>query len=225
MQEELGDWEIRCDSQTFEKAVKDERFHYILTLARSVNALRFVHVAMVHAGESDAPEAKRARFNSYLFASAILYESFNLIRAMNQTFKDEAVFQNGLRLFLRDKIARTIERNHLDPLRNGAVFHFLPDRFKAIVENAPVDTCSFVMGRGGRNRDVYYAFADILAGEILMGYASNSEEFYAQVAKLMANTRDLVVRFADEAEKLISYHLKEWGFMMAFVPTQPTAEL
>ena len=134
------------------------------------------------------------------------------------TFKDEAIFQNGLRLLLRDKVAQAVERMHLDRARNEAVFHFFPDRFASMLENTTSDKCTFVLGRGNRNRDVYYSFADVVAGEILVGYAADSEEFYAQLGEAMANTRDLVVRFADEAERLIAHHLKRWGFVMAKIP-------
>lgn len=222
MAQEIGDWEIFCDTETFEKCVGDEKFAHIVTLARSVNALRFVHVAMVHAGMGDAPEAKRARFNSYLFASAILYEGLRLIRAMGKTFKDDAVYQNGLRLLLRDKVAQAVERMHLDSARNAAVFHFLPDRFASIMKDTTANKCTFVLGRGARNRDVYYSFADVAAGEILMGYAADSEEFYKQLGEAMKNTRELVVRFANEAEMLISHHLKQWGYVMAAIPS-PTS--
>jgi hypothetical protein len=105
----VQDWQIQCDRETFEKCRGDAKFVYIVTLARAVNALRFVHSAMIHAGEGNAPEPMRARLNSYLFASAILYEGIKLIRAMNQTFKDDETFQKGLRLFLRDKTAQSIE--------------------------------------------------------------------------------------------------------------------
>jgi hypothetical protein len=224
LNEPVNDWEIYCDPETFARCVGDERFAHIVTLARAVNALRFVHVAMVHAGMGDAPEAKRARFNSYLFASAILYESLRLIKAMNKTFKDDTIFQNGLRLLLRDKIAQAVERIHLDRARNEAVFHFFPDRFASMLENTTSDKCTFVLGRGNANRDVYYSFADVVAGEILVGYAADSEEFYAQLGEAMANTRDLVVRFANEAERLIGHHLKQWGFVMATIPAPGPAE-
>ncbi len=207
-----SDWQIQCNREIFDRCVEDEKFAYIVALARAVNALRFVNSAMVHAGGGDAPEAKRARFNSYLFASAIMYEALRLVRAMNRTFMRDNVFQSGLRLLLRDKIAKTIERTHLDRARNSAVFHFLPDRFASIMENTTSDTCIFVTARGKRNRDVYYPFADVVAGEILVGFASDSEEFYAQLGDAMVNTRNLVIRFADEAEKLIRFHLKQWGF-------------
>jgi hypothetical protein len=214
----VQDWQIQCDRETFEKCRGDAKFVYIVTLARAVNALRFVHSAMIHAGEGNAPEAMRARLNSYLFASAILYEGIKLIRAMNQTFKDDETFQKGLRLFLRDKTAQSIERAHLDPARNGAVFHFLPKRFGETIKSASADTCIFVAARGETNKDVYYPFADVVAGEILVGYASDTEEFYEQLRDAMINTRELVIRFADGAEHLISYHLKQWGFKIAMIP-------
>jgi hypothetical protein len=220
--EVIEDWEIFCDTQTFDKCVKDKKFAYIVTLARSVNALRFVHLAMVPAGTGNAPEAVRARFNSYLFASAIMYESFKLVRAMNKTFKDDPVFQDGLGKLLKDRVAQTVERKHLNPARNGVVFHFLPDKFASVMENTSVHKCSFVLGRGDKNRDVYYSFSDIVAGEILVGYAADSEKFYKELGEAMANTRDIVIRFADEAEKLIRDHLKAWGFVMAFLPASTT---
>jgi hypothetical protein len=75
----VQDWQVQCDRETFEKCRGDARFVYIVTLARAVNALRFVHSAMIHAGEGNAPEAMRARLNSYLFATAILYEGIKLV--------------------------------------------------------------------------------------------------------------------------------------------------
>jgi hypothetical protein len=137
---------------------------------------------------------------------------------MSKTFMDDMVFQGGLRLLLRDRMAQSVERTHLDPARNGAVFHFLPDRFASIMKEASADECLFVLGRGDRNRDVYYSFADVVAGEILVGYAADTEEFYTHLGEAMTNTRDLVVRFADEAEKLISHHLRRWGFGLVKLP-------
>jgi hypothetical protein len=153
-----------------------------------------------------------------------LYESFKLIKGMSKTFKDDTAFQNGLRMFLRDKVARDVERAHLDPARNGAVFHFLPHRFAAIMENTTVDKCSFVLGRGNKHRDAYYPFADLVAGEILVGYAADSEEFYAQLGEAMTNTRNLVIRFANEAEMFIGHHLRQWGFAMEGLPSPTSPE-
>jgi hypothetical protein len=42
MDEEGLDWYIDCDAETFAKCKDDPKFAYIVTLARSVNALNFV---------------------------------------------------------------------------------------------------------------------------------------------------------------------------------------
>jgi len=205
-------WSIECNRTTFEKCRGDRKFPYIVMLARAVNAFNFVHSAMIHSGEGDDPEAQRDRLNSYFFASALLYESLRLIRAMNKTFMHDDKFQNGLRRFLRDKTACRIERAHLDPARNGAVFHFLPEPFTAMINSATVDNCLFLTAGGKKKKDVYYNFADVITTEILVGSASNEEDFYAALRKAMVDTRDLAFRFTNEAEHLISYYLKNWGF-------------
>src|SRR5258708_12824155 len=109
----IGDWQIRCDRQTLDKCLKDEKFPYIVALARAVNALRFVHTAMRHAGNGDAPEAQRARMNSYLFASAILYEALHLVEAMNKPFRDQPEFQTHPPLFLKTKTVLQLNSTHL----------------------------------------------------------------------------------------------------------------
>lgn len=208
------DWRIECDRETFEKCQADPKFPHIVALARAVNALNSVHSMMIHAGAGDAPEAERDRMNSYFFASAILYEGIKLIRTMNQTFKDDAPFQNGLRLFLRDPVAQKIEQMHLNPARNQAVFHFMPDTFSKIINSVTVDTCIFAQARGQSRRHVRYSYADVVTAEILVGFAANTEEFYETLGAAMAGTRELVVRFADESEKLIGYHTAQWGFQV-----------
>ena len=203
---------------TFDKCLKDEKFPYIVVLARAANALRFVHTAMRHAGSGDAPEAQRARLNSYLFASAILYEALQLVKAMNQLFRQDALFQEGLRRFLRDKKVRSLERAHLDPARNGAVFHFLPKRFGDAARKAVSDGCVFTLGRGNPTNDVHYAFADMVAGEILVGHAGGTEEFYRLLETAMIDTRELLIEFLAKAEKLVNHDLQRWGFGNVVVP-------
>jgi hypothetical protein len=105
------DWQVKCDQATFERCKNDDKFAYIVTLARAVNAVYFVHSAISNLGEDRGPGAMRDRFNSYLFGSAIMYEALELIRKMNQPFSQDEVFQNGLRLLLKDKAAKHIERD------------------------------------------------------------------------------------------------------------------
>lgn len=206
------DWRIECDHATFEKARLDPKFPLIVALARAVNALHFVNSAMVHAGKDDAPENARDRLNSYFFASAIMYEAIKLIRAMVRPFKDDVLFGNGLLVILRDPVAQKIEQDHLNPARNNAVFHFLPETFAEMINSATVDTCTFIMCRGELNMGLHYSYADVVTAEILVGFAADTEEFYDVLSKAMAGTRDLVTRFSDHAEHLIAQRTKDWGF-------------
>jgi hypothetical protein len=206
------EWRIECDREVFDKCQEDPKFPYIVALARAVNALNFVHSVMLCAGEGNGPKAERDRLNSYFFASAIMYEGLKLIRAMNKVFKDDAPFQNGLRLFLRDPVAQNIETMHLKPARNQAIFHFVPETFSETINGATVNTCVFAQARGNSKRNVRYSYADVVATEILVGFAADTEEFYKTLRAAMIGTRELVIRFADEAEKLIGYHTVRWGF-------------
>jgi hypothetical protein len=59
---------------------------------------------------------------------------------------------------------------------------------------------------------VYYPFADVITAEMLVGFASDSDEFYEALGLAMDKTRDLVLKFTKAAEILIAFHLKAWGF-------------
>jgi len=212
MPDQEKEWHIVADATTFEKCRKDKRFAYIVTLARAVNALNFVNAVMVDTEGRDDPGAQRSRLNSYLFGSAIIYEALELVRLMNRPFRDDEMFQHGLRLLLKDPTARAIERTHLITARHQAVFHFDPDTFAAMISRGTTLTSPFISSRGNRRGNMNYVYADIVAGEILVGMPSNSEEFYAVLENAMGKTKELVIKFGDEAERLIVHHLKAWGF-------------
>jgi len=133
---------------------------------------------------------------------------------MVKPFADDPVFNNGLRQLLRDPVAQKMERAHLDPARNGVTFHFLPERFTQILKTATVNECLFIEARGHSKKHVYYSFADVVASEILVGFAADTEKFYETLGAAMTTTRELVIRFADEADILIGHHTKNWGFQL-----------
>lgn len=211
MTQELA-WHITCDHQTFESCRKDKRFAHIVTLARTVNALNFVNSVMVSTQGRDDPAAQRDRLNSYLFGSAIMYEALKLVRTMNKVFLDDEEFQSGLRSLLKDPTAQQIERDHLNPARHQAVFHFIPETFAEAISKTSGMESTFLSSRGRRRGNVSYVYSDIVAAEILVGHSSNTEEFYSALGDAMAKTRELVIKFVDGAESLIAHHLKAWGF-------------
>ena len=70
----------------------------------------------------------------------------------------------------------------------------------------------FISSLGRRRGNINYAYADVVAGEILVGSSSDTERFFTMLGEAMEKTRDLVIKFTDNAEDLIAYHLKAWGF-------------
>jgi len=210
--EETEEWEITCDPETFARVRKEEKFPYIVTLARAVNALNFIHTSMLSRPKAETPENVRNLVNSYLFASALLYEALNLVRKMNRTFADDNDFQTGLRMLLKSPIAQKIEQDHLNAARNHAVFHFLPDEFKTAIDKAKVDWNVFVTAMGKKNRSVHYAYSDVVAAEILVGMPSSEDAFWPAFTTVSEEISNLVLQFAKDAENLIGNYLKAWGF-------------
>ncbi len=100
----------------------------------------------------------------------------------------------------------------MNAARNQAVFHFIPETFADAISQAPQLHSPFLSGRGKRRGNVHYAYADVVAGEILVGLPSNTEQFFSVLGDAMSKTRDLVNKFTDEAEILIAHHLKQRGF-------------
>jgi hypothetical protein len=209
---EEPDWHIVCDAETFAKCKSDPKFAYVVTLARTVNALNFVNSVMENVQNKHDPAARRDRLNSYLFGSAIMYEVLKLVRAMNKAFLDDPQFQNGLRMLLKDPTAQQIEQAHLNPARHQAVFHFIPETFAQVIASTKEIGAPFVSSNGRRRAKVNYVYADVVAAEILVGHSSNTEEFFSAMEGAMSKTKDLVVAFIDQAELFIAAHVNAWGF-------------
>lgn len=208
----LEEWEITCDKETFAKVRQEEKFAYIVALARAVNALYAVHALLPPSPQAETPERVRNGMNSYFFASALLYEGLSLIRKMNRPFHDDCQFRDGLHKLLRDPTAQKIEQCNLNPGRNHAIFHFLPDEFAKAISRGIDDRQVFVAAIGSKKKDMHYSYADTLAAEILVGIPADHPDFWREFESAAEKTRELVIKFADDAEDLIGNYLKAWGF-------------
>ena len=206
------EWEITCDKETFAKVRKEVKFPYIVALARAVNALNTVHSILLLSPPEETPERVRNGMNSYFFASALVYEGLSLIRKMTKPFANDNDFRNGLHALLRDPTAQKIEQSHLNPARNHAIFHFLPDEFEKAISKAIDDRYVFVAAIGKKKKDLHYSYSDVLAAEILVGMPADNPEFWIKFEKAAKETQKLIVKFAIDAEGLIGNYLKAWGF-------------
>jgi hypothetical protein len=86
MPEETLDWYIDCDAETFAKCKDDPKFAYIVTLARSVNALNFVAGATPNPESMSSPANTRDRLSGYFIMCALFFEAMQLVQSMGKTF-------------------------------------------------------------------------------------------------------------------------------------------
>jgi hypothetical protein len=203
------DWRIECDAVVFERIKGEANFQQILALSRAVNSLQFVVSAF---DAQNTAAAQRSRINSFLFGSSILYEGLLLVQKMNQHFGHNQIFKEGLHTLLKDQVALRLQKHHMGPARNSAVFHYEPKEFGRMVESASVDICEFMVGRGTSGSESYFPFADVLATQLLMGRASSDEDFLKQLGSVMSETRELAIRFIAFSHKLILKCLRDWEF-------------
>jgi hypothetical protein len=206
------EWEITCDKKTFKTVREKEKFPYIVALARAVNAINAAHSPLLRSSKVETPERIRNGMNSYFFASALIYEGLSLIRRMNKAFVDDEDFQNGLRTLLKDPVAQEIELRHLNPARNHAVFHFLPNEFKKAIDKAGGDRFVFVVAIGKKKRALHYAYADVLTAEMLVGVPCDDPTFWSTFESAARQTSELVIKFTNDSENLIGKYLKMFGF-------------
>jgi hypothetical protein len=121
---------------------------------------------------------------------------------MNKPFADDSDFQNGLLMLLKDPMAQKIEQDHLNPGRNHAIFHFLPGEFAKAIGKGIDDRHVFVAAMGKKKKDAHYSYADVLAAEVLVGVPADNPEFWVKFKRAAEETKELVIKFADDAEDL-----------------------
>lgn len=214
---EYKEWMVTFNRAILESSVKDKKFAYIVTLGRAVNAILFIH-SVDKDPTKDSPGIKRDRFNSYLFGSAVIFESLNLIECMISEFSGDEIFQNGLRAILNDETAKQIKKAHLKGARHQAVFHFDPKAFGDALKRTNFYDCPFVIARGESRQDLSYQLSDIVAAEILVGLPSNTEQFMPTLGNAMKRTSELVDKFIHHSELLIIHHLQRWGYIKMDCP-------
>lgn len=217
-------WTIEIDKARFGKLKSDERFWQLVALSRAVNALRFVHVALLaHTEEeSDSLHATRTRFNSFFFTCALLYEALLLVERMCKHFREAPEFV-PLHEILKDPIATELRNSNLNPLRNQLAFHFFEDEVGEQLNKSDVNP-RFVIGHGETNADVYYEIADVCALGAFSGLQLNQPEALEKFTKLAQTATDVAVRFVDAAETFIAKTLIADGWDLREQPNPEPAQ-
>lgn len=207
----LGRWSVEIDAARFNKLKQEEGFWQLLALSRAVNALRFVHAALLgHESESDSPRGQRTQMNSFLFNCALLYEALLLVERLCKHYRNFPDFA-ALHSILKDPVATELRNYSLAPVRNRLTFHFDEDEMGAQLAKPDMKPTAFSYGDGEANVDAFYGLADICAMRSFSAFPF-SKEGLNELMKRAETATQLSVRFMDAAEEFIVAVLRADGW-------------
>jgi hypothetical protein len=199
-------WTISLPKDKFDEIKKDLAFCSVTALARAVNAIHFVQSPLLTSENDDTPAGMRTRYNSLLFTCALFAEATLLVQKMHKHFKQEAAFQEIVRI-TASKEAQAVLNTNLFKLRNRLVFHFGIDEIENQLGTLNLENPIFVSGLGSTKYQTYLEMADIAALRTLLG-----NEFPKDIEKVRPIIKlvvELTVKFLTAAENFMVAVLKE----------------
>jgi hypothetical protein len=207
-------WDIECTPDTFKALKSDERFLGLLTLARFTNAIRFCQQPAISASKSDSPAASRQIINSFLYASAVLYEGFPIVKRLEKHFHDLDSFKKGFGTLLKDEKVKMLKEAVLKRMRDKFVFHFDGDVAKDALKNFKLPNYKFASCLGNSHGEMYFSLAD----EAVMNYilkrepTESDDEFMKRLQKLIKDVTELMENFALAVDSLMAEVLPSMGW-------------
>src|SRR5512146_991505 len=118
MDEPEAETQVFCDRATFLALREEPAFHWILTLGRIVNSIRFVEAAIVERGGENAAPAARQTSSAILYLAALLAEALKFAARLGQHFRDSEAYRTGFLPLLNDAAVRELRDGLLHRLRN-----------------------------------------------------------------------------------------------------------
>ncbi len=214
---ESNSWELRCSEEKFGDLRDDQRFWSILTLARTLNALRFCQLAFFALPDEDTPAARRQRINSFVFTGGVLYEALNFAETLGQYFIHLPEFKEGFGSLFQDKVLREFRATILYRLRNKFVFHFDGEVAPQALRGFRKPPYVFASGHGPTVGNTHYDLADLASLYFLLREEDDDQlsaealekTFKARFVDLTKRMTDLSGRFGAAADELIAAGLKE----------------
>ncbi len=204
--------QVFCDEEGFSSIRDNPEFHRVMTLARIVNSIRFVEVAIVTRGTPETPSATRQTSGAFFYLAALLFEGLNFADRLGEYFKDSSTFRNCFVPLLKDPQVRELRSGLLSQLRNQAVYHHddavIPAGLKLIREKEYV----FTSMQGPSRREVYYDLADIAVMHFGLETPQTTSEFAEQTAAVFQSVTRVAVQFAHCADELIREYILATGW-------------
>lgn len=209
-------WEITLSREQFKGLQKNERFWAVLTLARVVNALRFIQVAANSPESHDSPSVHRQIMNSCLFLGAVLYEGMAFAKSLGKHFKDMPAFSKDFGKLFEDPDVKKFHKRTLKKLRDKFVFHFDKDVAPGALRNLDLPQYVFISGRGNAVGEAYYWLADVASVNYLLDLDGDihEKEFLTSLSALLQRITDLSKCFGIAADELIAAALESMASAM-----------
>ncbi len=210
-------WRVVTNKDNFDKLKSVESFWSIVALGRAVNALFFVHQALVVHEDDNSPAAMRAKYNSVLFSCGILFESFVLVQRIGKYFSAVPEFRN-LSALMNSKEARKILESDFSKLRNTLVFHFDPEEVGKQLEKLELSEPTFTSAQGRTNGQVYCELSDLCAFRTLYGPSFPGSDALLAESEFTRLASKLIVDFSNAAQDLIQASLSATGWHGELLP-------
>jgi hypothetical protein len=209
---------ISISKEKFEVLKNDRKFLKILILTRFINGLRFCLMSsFLPVSDREGTYArKRQTINGFLFTASVLYEGFRFAeQALKEDFQKMDVYKEGIGAMIEDKKIKEL-RETLRIMRNIFVFHFDTKNIQRTGQSLQTynsDSYIFASAHGEASGNMYYVFADEFFINFLLDEKNvKSKDGLIEIYKgLLKDTRDLMSRFIEAAEKLIDEVLLEMG--------------
>jgi hypothetical protein len=204
-------WKIVTDRARFEQLRTDPRFHAVVALGRTVNALRFVQMPLISHEHDESPAATRAKYNSLFFSCALYSEGYLLVQKLKKHFAEEPLFQVLTEATIKNPKAQEALKWSIVALRNKLVFHFDIDEVGRKLQQVNLDEIIFVSGLGNMNAQVHYELGDHCAWQTLYD-PLKAEGDVTQIMSRAEQINDLIVTFSQAAEEFMVDYLNSTGW-------------
>ena len=212
-----GFWELSADAETFANLRNDKETHFLLVLARMVDALKFGVRAMQSVQESKAPAADRQRVGVLLHMSATLNEIVDFRKKYGDTWGSLTAFDTAYsalnRVLTDPDLAAAMGK-----LRNKAAFHFDPEIAGQVLRQLPAQDVVFATGQGTNRFEMGYDLADIVALAFALDVVDDLGSLPEKVSRLLAATGTMARAFVLAADGIILDRLAQRGWRFASAP-------
>lgn len=210
MQDEFR-WQVVCDEETFQELQGDERFIALLTLGRTVNAIRFYHLAYLEAKDDETPSGKRQWMNAFMFLGAALREALGYANTLGKMFSEEGAF-DCFRELLGQETTKTYRNGILRHLRNKVTAHFDEQITASTLTELEFSDPKLVVGEGRSVGGSYYDLADEVAVHSVLVAETDEPRSWSELENLMKQTAEISAEFGRCADRLIGEMAKQMGW-------------